>query len=151
MVEVRLVGLPVPVWSQSSEHSDALLREFQLLLEQSAMPKSSVPARLVELAEELTESYGHLGTEQEEQVAEAASAGIPTVDLVYHLPPDIAPGIARINELLDEADEYCRDEQLLTLAASPVVLAFRRWFLEEIVRQVEGKEPRPWAAYRSPE
>ncbi|MCU1343940.1 MAG: anti-anti-sigma factor, partial [Acidimicrobiia bacterium] len=35
----------------------------------------------------------------------------------------------------------------LTLAAPPDIMAFRRWFVEEFVREMAGEAPRPWPEY----
>jgi hypothetical protein len=43
-----------------------------------------------------------------------------------------------------EADEFCRSEELLTLARSPVMVAFADWYLEEFRRQVADLPARPW-------
>ena len=68
-----------------------------------------------------------------------------TVDLVYAVPPEAADAAIRLGTLLDEADEFCRAGELLTLATVPEGVAFRRWFLGEFVSQIGGRPPRPWA------
>jgi hypothetical protein len=50
----------------------------------------------------------------------------------------------RVEQLLDEADAFCRDGTLLTLEPSPDVVAFRRWYIGELARQVAGEAPEPW-------
>jgi len=50
-------------------------------------------------------------------------------------------------DLLDEADDYCRTERLLTLAAPRQEVHARRWFLTEIARQCSGMAPRSWPDY----
>ena len=46
--------------------------------------------------------------------------------------------------MLDETDEFCRDGTLLTLQADDDVVAFRRWYLREVVDQIAGRPARPW-------
>jgi hypothetical protein len=46
--------------------------------------------------------------------------------------------------MLEEADEYCRSDQLLTLATPPTLVAFRRWYLGEFIAQIDGRPPQPW-------
>lgn len=47
--------------------------------------------------------------------------------------------------LLDAADDYCTSgDQLMTLVSPPGQQAFRRWYLLEFVRQLEGQPPLPW-------
>jgi hypothetical protein len=60
------------------------------------------------------------------------------------VPADVVEVGAKIERLLDEADAFCREGTLLTLAASDDVVAFRRWYLGELTRQVGGAAPQPW-------
>ncbi len=46
--------------------------------------------------------------------------------------------------MLQQADEFCRDQKLLTLAASPQQVALQEWYLGEFARQAAGQEPAPW-------
>jgi hypothetical protein len=51
--------------------------------------------------------------------------------------------------MLDEADEFGREAQLLTLPASAASVAVRRWFLAEIIGQLSGQTAIPgWRARR---
>ena len=77
----------------------------------------------------------------------ALDRGDTDIDLCYVVPPEAADGALRLATLLDEADHFCRSGELLTLATLPESLAFRRWYLEEFVRQVAGHPARPWAVY----
>ena len=78
----------------------------------------------------------------------ALGRGDRTIDLRYDVPPEVADGVVRLGALLDEADEFCRSGDLLTLATLPGNLAFRRWYLEEFARQVAGQLPCPWSVFR---
>jgi hypothetical protein len=149
LVEIRIVGLPLDVWSRAQEHTDGLLREFTLLLAgEAAAIESRTPRNLLQLIEELEADYAGITTEQAEQLQSAFLAGQRTIDLTYRLPPGVAAACRRLETALDEADEYCRNGQyLLTLASPPEVLAFRRWFLGQFVDQVEGSPPQSWEAW----
>jgi hypothetical protein len=50
----------------------------------------------------------------------------------------------RLMHSLERADDFCREQRLLVLAADPVERALQRWFFGEFVRQAAGEEPRPW-------
>jgi hypothetical protein len=50
--------------------------------------------------------------------------------------------------MLDEADRFGLVAQLLTLPASPASVAVRRWFLSELIVQLRGGAPTPWADSR---
>ena len=149
LVEVRILSLPIPVYLAAREHSDGLMREFQLLA--LGNPQGGdVPHRLVQLAERLSASYAGFAVPAAETLAEAEAAGRVQVDLTYHLPPEAAAGIAELGALLDEADRFCAGgEYLLTLVTPPEAVAFRRWFIDEVIRQIAGDAPRPWPEWRA--
>lgn len=62
------------------------------------------------------------------------------------MPPAVAAAAAQLRDLLDEADEFCCAGDLLTLATQPEGRAFRRWYLDEFRRQIDGHLPRPWSS-----
>lgn len=150
LVEVRILDLPLDLMSAAQEHSDELMRELTLVAEQMRQEGTAgLPTKLVELVGELTESYAGFGVEQEAKMAAAASSGQRVLpELVYLVPRDIAEAVRHLENLLDEADDYCRSgEHLLTLATRPEHVALRRWFLREFARQVAGEPPTPWPQY----
>jgi hypothetical protein len=151
MLTVRIQKTPVAVWVAAQEHTDELLREFTLIATAQGTPQAprhDVPRRLTALIVELAAQYGGFGEANEQRLLEAAVAGEDSVDLVYEVPVAVVDGARHLGELLDEADEYCRSgEHLLTLATSPELVAFRRWFLAEFLRQAAGEPPMPWPDY----
>jgi hypothetical protein len=62
----------------------------------------------------------------------------------FRVPAAAKDAAINLGRLLDEADEYCRRGDLLTLATPSDTLAFRRRYLEEFVRQIDGAPARPW-------
>jgi hypothetical protein len=69
-------------------------------------------------------------------------------DLVYVVPREAAGASQALSALYDEADEHCRQgRDLLTLATPPDLVVFRHWFLQEFVRQAEGRPPMSWPDY----
>ena len=79
-----------------------------------------------------------------EQIEAAVAANRSVTDLVVHMPRATAQTLSRFIELLDLADDFCRQQRLLALARSPEQRRFQSWFLCEFVRQAEGQEPLPW-------
>jgi hypothetical protein len=150
IVQVRLRELPVPVWARTQQATDELLREFALA---SAAPadehKHPLPARLTALIASLTERFAGVSSEQEQQLFDAADAGVPVIpELVFTVPAEAAAASRALGDMLDEADDYCRaGRHLLTLAAPDEVVAFRRWYLSEFIRQTDGEPPVPWSRY----
>lgn len=142
LVEVRIVGLPLDIYRETAEHTDELLREFALIREAE---HHVVPRRLLELVDELTSQFSGFTTQQENEIRAAVERGDPSMDLVYRVPAAARKGALELGNMLDEADEFCREgKELLTLAATPRELAFRRWFLDEFVGQIDGADPRAW-------
>lgn len=141
LVTVRILGLPLDVLQRSSEHTDELLREFALIREEGS---DQVPARLLALVEELRGRFGSFSEVARLATDAALERGDETIDLTYEVPQAVAAAARQLGALLDEADDFCRSGDLLTLATRPEGVAFRRWYLAEFERQVDGHPPRPW-------
>lgn len=142
LVTVRILGLPLDVMQRSSEHTDELLREFALIREEGS---DHVPSRLLALVEELRDRFGSFSESARLAMDAALERGDETIDLSYEVPPAVAGAARQLGALLDEADDFCRSGELLTLATQPEGVAFRRWYLDEFQRQVDGEPPRPWS------
>jgi hypothetical protein len=144
LVRVELLALPVQLHRATTEHLDGLVRELQLL----AVDPTDTPTRLVTLGRRLRRQsqpvMGIITTEAND----AAARGEDAVDLAHDVPTEASELCRTVGDLLDEAERYCRDGGLLTLAAAPAMSAYRSWFLGEFVRQVDGGDPVPWP--RSP-
>lgn len=150
---VTLVGLPVQLWLAAKEHSDELVREFTLIAERSeaAPGGADMPSRLVSLIAVLRQQYGGGSDEREQALFAAAASGVDTLDVQIELPVAAMGAIRTLSPMLDEADDYCREgKHLLTLATPPRIVAFRRWYLEQIATQLEGAAPVPWAGADAP-
>lgn len=142
LVAVRILGLPLDVLQRSSEHTDELLREFALIREEGS---DHVPARLLALVEELRGRFGSFSEDARLATEAALERGDETIDLTYEVPQAVAAAARQLDALLDEADDFCRSGDLLTLATQPEGVTFRRWYLNEFQRQVDGEPPRPWS------
>jgi len=145
---VRIIGMPLALQAAAQQKSDELVREFQLIAEGQSREgtHTELPQRLLQLIEQLSGQYGSFTSEQDEQMAEALAAGRQSVDLTYEFPESVAEGARALGGMLNEADQFCREGRyLLTLATPPELVAFREWFLSQIVDQVGGKPPTSWA------
>jgi hypothetical protein len=145
---VRLLGVPVDLYLTAAQHTDELVREFTLISigERTGVTENDVPARLLELVGELRGRYAKQTGEIRSQFEAARSRGARTIDL--ELPGgETAAGLTeRLTAMLDEADEFCRAGNLLTLAAPPDVVAWRHWWRDQVVGQVrDDAEPAPFA------
>lgn len=146
LVDISLRNFPLRLFAQARERHDELIREFALLAihPPRSRPGHEVPGRLLELIQTLGRDYAGAG-ERADEVRDAALArGDLTVDLTYQLPPSAAPALERLHQLTDDADRFCHDEQLLTLAASELERRFRHWYLEQFTSQLRGGPATPW-------
>lgn len=141
LVTVEILKLPLAVSRRASEQNDELMREFALIKEEGT---DHVPARLVALVDELNARFGMFAAGPSAAMEAALERGDAEIDLVYRVPPETTQAVVELATLLDEADEFCRAGDLLTLATPPEALAFRRWFLDEFARQLGGAPPRSW-------
>ena len=150
LVEVRIIGMPMDVYQQASEHTDELMREFALIREaETSEGGHHVPRRLLELVEQLSGQFGPFTGPQQAQLAQAVEDGATSIDLDYRVPAAAREACIDLGRTLDEADEFCRQgQELLTLATPSRAVAFRNWFLEEFVRQIDGHPPTPWEDYQ---
>jgi hypothetical protein len=144
---VRLLGVPVDLYLEASRHTAEIVREFALISfgERSGV-NEHVPDRLLELVTELRQRHKRSTDAIRARFEEAAQAGATAVDL--ELPADEAAAdiTERLTDLLDAADEFCRSGDLLTLASSPDVVAWRHWWRDQVLRQVrEGADPTAWS------
>lgn len=140
---VRLVGVPVRVLEATRRHHDELMHEFSLLAVQENL-SDDVPKRMLELIDTLGRQYANTGDESDAQVNAAIERGDTTVDVTYEVAEHVVDAADRLGALMDEADEFCKREQMLTLQRPPIAKEFADWYLEEFRRQIAGEPPRPW-------
>ena len=146
LVEVHLLALPIEVHRAASEHSDELQREFALLrVQQSDEDTPDVPARLLALIDDLGERFAGFTESTEADLEDAMDRGDESIDLVFRVPPAAKEAAEALGALLDEADDFCRTGGLMTLATPAEAVAYRRWYLEEFTRQIDGLPPAPWS------
>ena len=140
-VRVQILGVPLQLYIEFQQHFRELRREVRLL---SLAHESDYP-----LAKSLSDLFATLDRHLREGIGieqiEAAVADNRThTDLVVHMPRATARTLSRFIELLDLADDFCRQQRLLALARTAEQRRFQSWFLCEFVRQAEGEEPLPW-------
>lgn len=145
LVTVRLLRFPVRLYLRATEHHDELIREFALLAANPPPAGPDVPARLLALIEALGRRYGGVTDRGGGELRAAVDRGDDHVDLTYELPVSARAACLELEAMLEAADEFCRaDGYMLTLAATPELVAFRGWYFREIITQLEGGAPSPW-------
>lgn len=140
-LKVRLLGMPVQVFAHYRVWYEELRRELRLLaLTHGAdTPVATELSELtIESAQERRQARGV------DRLDEAIAAGLSRVDLEYDVPPSTPATMRRMRELLTEADRFCREQRLLTLAPSPQQMSLFTWYHGEFERQGRGEEPLPW-------
>jgi hypothetical protein len=142
---ISLLDAPIQAMIRTAAHYDALYREFRLILELEPSHLEAVPGRLLSLIDELGASFLGVGRAAEETWDTAVEEKRETVDLHFRPPPEAAPAVLRYNGLLDEADDYCRRAELLTVAPSDEAVAVREWAFGQIVIQCQGEAPTAWS------
>lgn len=150
LVDVDVLEFPLPIYRESLEHNQELMREFALIAARPPEPGSGheVPRRLMALMESLTVRYRGMNEAVDTRRDAALDAGKESIDLHYRVPSDVRQACLALARMLDEADDFCRSgSSLLTLATPPRAKAFRDWYLDEFVRQIDGAEPLPWSRF----
>jgi anti-sigma regulatory factor (Ser/Thr protein kinase) len=138
---VHLLNVPTEAMQATLAHSAELRRELRLLAvaHQDTYPVASdLSTFFSALARDFRWQMGG------EPLREALVAGLPRLDIDVKASADSGARFARLIELYELADAFCRNERLLTLARTPELVAFETWMFGEFVRQSAGKEPHPW-------
>src|SRR2546421_8880345 len=80
---VRLLGVPVDLYLRAANHQAELAREFALIAfgDKSGVSTHDVPARLLDIVDELRHRYGRPSDDIRARFEQAASRGEPTVDV----------------------------------------------------------------------
>lgn len=140
-VRVRLVDLPVALYERFRRRYYELGRELRLL---SLAHGKSYP-----IAQELADVF--LEAEQEHRLTRGLdefyallASGAEKITAELLVPPTAPAVLLRLLDTLERADDFCREQRLLVLAATPEEAALQRWFFHEFARQAAGEEPRPW-------
>lgn len=147
LVEIEIRGVPLKTFLGFQRHYRELRREVRLL---ALAHEADYP-----LAKTLSDLFGSLERHLREgigmpQIEAALASGARTTVLHLMTPPDAAHTVDRFIRLLDLADDFCRQERLLSLARTPEQQRFQRWFLGELVRQGNGEPPLAWREVASP-
>jgi hypothetical protein len=142
--EAVLRDYPLRLWARQQQHTDEVLREFTLLIEGQELGAAAAPVRLVELAQMFTDNFGALMEEMHAVRQARYDAGDDRMDWRVPLPRTTPQLMRQVQAVWAAVDAYCSSGQLLTLSRPPEVVALQDWATEELIRQYDGAEPRPW-------
>jgi hypothetical protein len=146
LIEVRLLALPLELHNRVREHSEELQREFALIHHGRSHTDSEVPSRLLDLVADLRARFAAFSSDTYAEMDAALARGEKRRDVTFVVPRAAGPAAVAVRAMFDEADEFCRSGELLTLATPEELVAYRRWFLDEFTRQAQGHPPRPWGS-----
>nr|WP_241153757.1 ATP-binding protein [Nocardioides pantholopis] len=142
-VTVVVHDIPLDLYAGFQRHFRELRREVRLLAlaHQNDYPLAQDLSELFSaLDRHLRDGVG-LGGFDEPAAGEKASAGLEVT-----VSRNDTRTMARFIDMIDLADEFCRQQRLLSLARTEEQRTFQQWYLGEFVRQGRGEPPRPWSA-----
>jgi hypothetical protein len=141
MVAIRLLGMPVELFSHLRRHFNELGRELRLL-------SLSEPDRYP-LAVEFSDTFLQVEYERRqvagiEVLDQAIDRGGDVVDLHYVVPPSAPATMHRLNALLHRVYDELSGTVLLSMAPPEELIELGDWYLAEFGRQADGAEPLAW-------
>lgn len=139
-----LRAFPLRLWQRQQEHSDELLREFQLITSGATAGGTGAPQELLALAAYVTTAHGAVVDRIAEERYAALAQGLDRMESQVPLLDELPQLLDQIEAVLARVDDYCRADELLLLPRSPELLAFAEWTSTELRRQYDGKPARPW-------
>lgn len=144
LVRVRILGLPVAPWNEARRWYYELAREVRLL---GLSPSADYPTarRFSEVFRE-AERQSRL-IQGLDQLAAAVARHQDSVSLDLRVPPTLPGTIDQLVDVLEQVDELCRQERMLTLPAGAPERRLLTWWFSQFVRQPAGEEPVSWPTY----
>jgi anti-sigma regulatory factor (Ser/Thr protein kinase) len=141
-IRIRILGLPVAAYAGFRQRYFDLARELRLLSLSDEHPVAQRFSAVFLEAERLGRQVRGL-----ERLDAALSQHGDVADLDLFVPPALPLTMRQLLDTLDQVDELCRHEQMLTLAASSAEQRLIRWWFTEFVRQGDGQPPTSWQDY----
>lgn len=134
---IALGDVPTELLLSAKTHVDNLVREFTLAASGARSGATgAVPEPVAELIGAVVNGFAEARQAIKRQALAAAEAGQERVRLELTLPVSAAKAGEEYLRALDETDSYCRAQRLLTLESPPQHRVFRRWYVEELIRQL---------------
>jgi hypothetical protein len=140
-VAVVIRDVPLGQYVAFQRHFRELRREVRLL--------ALAHERDYPLAKDLSDLFASLERQLREgigidQLEAAVAAGESETQVELVTARESTRTMERFIEMLDLADDFCRQERLLSLARSDEQRRFQQWYLGEFVRQGRGEPPLAW-------
>ncbi len=138
---IHLVGVPVQLLLESTRHLSDLQREMQVM----AMDRTAPPEveQVVQAGRPWITDIDQWVSSDRRTAESALAMGAETVDFELFVPDDIGRRIEGITAWMRRTASQVLRGHLLTLPPSDDVAAYRRWYGEEIIAQLSGRDPQP--------
>lgn len=144
-MNVLLAGVPAELHLRNLGHIEDLLHELRIVRAGDTSGQTEAGPRLAGLMGDILDTYMPARDASRDQAEAAVSSGSDVVDIELDLPVEASEALRRLVDMLDEADDLCRQLALLTLAAPRSVRELRHWMASEISGQlVDGRPPTPF-------
>ncbi|HVF20922.1 MAG TPA: hypothetical protein VNA14_11875 [Mycobacteriales bacterium] len=143
--------MPVGLFWAAEQHANDILREVALMA--AARRDLADGHRFTEVLA-AADSYAQRPSAVRHRVAESVALaqrqGWDHVTVGLDADAEAADGTLAWEELLQRFDALSRDERLLTLPADAELVAYRAWYVREVVEQVRtGRAPVSWQSVRA--
>lgn len=136
---VELGDVPTDLLLAAKSHVDNVVREFTLASAGAqAGQTAAVPPHLSALLGAVIDRFAEARLSIKRQALASARHGDLNTRLSLALPASAADAAEEYVRALDEVDSYCRAQRLLTLETPPQHQVFRRWYIQELVRQLRA-------------
>jgi PAS domain S-box-containing protein len=144
---VELLNVPLLIHAAWQLHAESLLREYLLIhLDEDAMDELGAHAAASDAIALLEKQIQppNIGEDPAAVMATAVEPLVSAERLLIEVPLASVPHFTVLDTLLTAAADMADAGSLLTPPIQPEIRDFRRWVCEEVRRQSEGQEPRPW-------
>jgi hypothetical protein len=141
-VAVRFLAVPVAGYLRLQEQNDAVLRELELLAFTADHDGNVEPSpQLIDVIERSRRYFNVVREGFRGAVVEAAAAGRATIDLDGVGSSDGVDAAEAWVSLLEDVERLADAGELLVARPGAQVARLRRWFVEEMAAQIDGKPP----------
>jgi hypothetical protein len=143
-IAVTFLGVPIEIYRSTRQYHDEIIREFRLILARRDVVEGEVPPHLMSIVDEMSAEFSAFVAPHREAIESAIANGATVIDLSLLVAPTMQEWLRQFAQQFRAVDDYCERGKLLTLRGSDEVIAFREWFLRQMIDQIDGAEPEPW-------
>jgi PAS domain S-box-containing protein len=152
---VQLLRLPPTLWLSARQHHDAVLRELALYAAEHELDAeidlAAADAARSRISEAVVRAVerAHAEGRTRSILPPGHPSPLPWVpddlDLALRIEAEEAADFLALADALDTAERLAVDGRLLVRPGLPEIVAVRDWACDQVVAQVGGSPPAPWA------